>query len=159
MIKDTPVPKKIKKQQTKQKATPLIIEPHPKDYSGYPFITLIQYRQQHILAIVDNADNDAIKAFVLDLCGPERVDEELVISVASDWYEQSRTKYPLSFEFSKRGLSDHMTKIYKSFNIEFISRVIGPMPKFEMNKVISTKRRRRKSIPAGVRITRKVIAI
>ena len=142
-----------------RESVPLIIEPHPKNYRGYPFVTLIQYRKTHHLAIVDNIDQDVIKAFVLDLCGPENVDEEMIISIAADWYEWNATKYPISFEFSKKGLTTETSRIYRTFNIEFVSRVIGPVPKFPMHTVRSVKRRRRKTISAGVEIQRKVVPI
>lgn len=129
---------------------PLIVEPHPKDYSGFPFITLIQYRKAPMLVIVDNADDSSIKAYVLDLCGPERVDEEMLISVAAEWYQTNRTKYPLSIEFSRRGLTPVTSKIFRALNIEFVSRVIGPVAKFPMDTVKSVKRRRRKPLPNSV---------
>ena len=133
-------------------SAPLILEPHPSDYKGFPFITLIQYRKAPMLVIVDNTDGDTIKAFVLDLCGPERVNEELVILAASEWYENNRSKFPVSIEFSRRGITCLTSKIYRSLNIEFVSRVIGPAPMYPMANVKSIKRRRRKSIPATVEV-------
>lgn len=140
------------KRRSRQNPIPLIIEPHPADYTGYPFITLIQYRDEHILSIVDNADEKLIKAFVLDRCGPERIDEESIIRVADDWYEYHRSEYPLSFEFSRLSMSGVTSRIYKRFNMEFVTRVIGPLYKFPMDKVESTKRRRKKKIPSGMNV-------
>lgn len=128
---------------------PLIIEPHPEDYSGYPFMTLIQYRKTPLLVIVDNATNEYINAFVLDACGPEGVDEQGVISAAVDWYNESSSLFPVSIEFSRRGITKDTSKIYKTLNIEFVSRVIGPVPLYEMSTIKSVKRRRRKPIPAN----------
>lgn len=147
--------KKRRAQQTRRTHVPLIVEPHPKNYGGYPFITLIQYRKQHVLAIVDNCDDNNINAYVLDMCNQENVDEEMVISVATKWYATNNTRYPLSFEFSKEGLSHQTGKILKSFNVEFVTRVIGPMPKFPMETIRSIKRRRRKPIPPNVVVIRK----
>lgn len=138
---------------------PLIVEPHPVDYDGYPFITLIQYRDEHILAIVDNTDDKGIEAFVLDLCGPESVDEETVIAVASSWYSAAGDKYPLSFQFSRLGISEDMSKILRTYPADFVTRVIGPLPSFPMGDVKSTKRRRKKSVPTGVEIHSKVVKI
>ncbi len=131
---------------------PLIIEGHPSDYDGYPFITLIEYRDKHLLGIVDNATDKIIRAYILDLCGPEAINEEFVISVASEWYEESKDRYPISFEFSKRGMSEPLKNIYKSFAIGFVTRIIGPLPKFEMSEVKSIKRRRKKPLPEGIEI-------
>lgn len=136
-----------------QNATiPLIIEAHPRDYTGFPFITLIQYRKAPMLVIVDNVDDDVIRAYVLDLCGPERINEEAVISVAATWYAENRSNYPISIEFSRQGMTPMTSKVYRALNIEFVSRVIGPVPKYPMGTVKSIKRRRRKAISSGVTI-------
>ena len=132
---------------------PLIVEPHPVDYTGYPFITLIQYRKEHTLTIVDNADDKTIKVYVLDLCGPSMVNEELLITVAHEWYAAGDyERQPVSIAFSKAGIAPEAMKIYRTYTIEHVTRVIGPLPKFEMKKVRSVKRRRRKPIPLGVEL-------
>lgn len=140
------------KRRTRGNPIPLIIEDHPDDYDGYPFITLIQYRKQHFLAIVDNADEKMIRSFVLDLCGPAKVNEEQIIEVATHWWDQNRERYPISFEFSRLGITNEVAGIYRTYNIEYVTRVIGPLPKFEMGEVQSVKRRKRKPVPAGVRV-------
>jgi hypothetical protein len=154
-IKATPKEPKVAV-ESKKVTAPLIIEPHPKDYSGFPFVTLIQYRKQPMLVIVDNADDDIIRAFVLDLCGPERVDEEMVIQAAAEWYSENRANFPISIDFSRRGLTPATTKIYRALNVEFVSRIIGPVPKYPMNTVKSVKRRRRKALAPGVEVAAKL---
>jgi hypothetical protein len=136
----------------KKTTAPLIIEPHPHDYVGLPFLTLIQYRKVPMLTIVDNITDDVIRAYVLDLCGPEEVDEESIILAAAEWYQQSRNAFPVSIEFSRRGLTPSVSKIYRSLNAEFVSRVIGPVPMFPMNAVKSVKRRRRRPISPSVEV-------
>lgn len=147
------------KKRTRENPIPLIIEDHPLSYNGYPFITLIQHRNQHVLSIVDNADDKTIRAFILDLCGPERVDEALVINTAAMWFYTHKQKYPLSFEFSRLGMTDSIAKIYRTYNVEFITRVIGPLPKYDMSSVQSIKRRRRKPVPPGIEIRKKIIKL
>jgi hypothetical protein len=129
----------------------LIIENHPTEYTGYPFVTLIQYRKDQLLTVIDDVDENVIKAYVLDLCGPEGVDEERFLDVVVDWYSDNKS-YPVSFEFSRRGLTPDFEKIYRTFNVEFVSRVIGPIQRFNMNKVQSLKKRRKKAIPPNVQI-------
>ena len=147
------------KKRTRGGSVPLIIEDHPSDYNGYPFITLIQHRNEHVLTIIDNADDKAIRAFVLDLCGPEKVDENQVVRIASEWYYTRNQRYPLSFEFSRLGLSDQVSKIYRTYNVEFVTRVIGPLPRFAMNEVQSVRRRRKKALSPGIEIHKKVIRL
>ena len=138
---------------------PLILESHPDTYTGYPFITLIQYRQSHVLTIIDNSDDKRINAFVLDYCGPEKVNEELIISAAEFWYDNSSGRYPISFEFSKLNMTAETSKIFKSFNTDYVSRIIGPLPCFPMNESGKVKRRRRKAIPNGIKINKKIITL
>lgn len=145
------------KKKTRAGAVPLIVESHPDDYQGYPFITLIQYRKSHVLSIVDNSDDQSIKLYVLDMCGPENVKEEKIIEIAAQWYETSRTQHPLSVEFSKRGVTSETGKIYRTFNTEFVTRVIGPLPRFEMSEIIRVKRRKRKPISPNVEVHKKVL--
>jgi hypothetical protein len=140
------------KRATKKNHVPLIIEPHPEDYDGYPFITLIQYRDKHMLTVVDNATEKQIGAFVLDMCGPEGLNEELIVGIVAEWYETSSDIFPLSIEFSRRGISEELSKIYKTYNIDFVTRVIGPLPKFNMTETKSIKRRKKKSVPHGVKV-------
>lgn len=146
------VPSQSNTADNKKSPAPLIVEPHPKDYTGFPFITLIQYRKQPMLTIVDNATDDIIRAFVLDLCGPERVDEELIIRVVAEWYTTNKTTFPVSVEFSRLGLAGITSKIYRTLNVEFVSRVIGPVPRYPMTTVKSVKRRRRKPISEAVEV-------
>ena len=148
-----------KKRSKRGNQVPLIVEAHPDDYDGYPFITLIQYRNQHVLSIIDNSTDKTIKAFILDLCGPEQLNEEAIISVAAEWYEASEFSYPLSIEFSKRGMSNDVSKILRTYNIDFVTRVIGPLPKFPMEETKSVKRRRRKAIPSGMEVHKKVLQL
>ena len=138
--------------ETAKEQVPLIIEDHPVGYTGFPFITLIQYRKQPMLTVVDNIDDDVIRAFVLDMCGPERVSEELIVSAAADWYENHRTMIPLSIHLSREGLTPITSKIYRALNVEFVSRVIGPIHKYPFTSNASIKRRRRKAIPPTIEI-------
>ena len=145
------------KKRVRGNPIPLIVEEHPADYSGYPFITLIQYRNDHVLSIVDNATDKVIKAYILDMCGPAQVNEEQVIGIAASWYETNREQFPLSIEFSRLGLTSEVKNIYRTLNIEFVTRVIGPLPRFEMSEVHSVKRRRRKAVPAGTNVQKKIL--
>lgn len=136
---------------------PLIVEKHPPEYNGYPFITLLQYRDSQLLTIVDNVTDKHVRTYVLDYCGPAGIKEEQIINAASDWHSEHRDDYPVSFAFSRLGISGEIGKIYRTLNIEFVTRVIGPLPHFEMNEVHSIKRRRRKAIPLGMEVHKKLL--
>ncbi len=136
----------------KKKLVPLIIEPHPKDYTGFPFLTLVQYRKHPMLVVIDNMTDSVVQAYVLDLCGPEGLDEETILMIISEWFDNNKNNYPISIEFARRGVTLQMSKIYRTLNVEFISRIIGPINRFSMSNVRSVKRRRKKVIPDGVEV-------
>ncbi len=129
---------------------PLVAETHPENYKGYEFITLIQFNDENFLVVVDNLYNDQIIAYVLDYCGPANVDEEKLISIVNGWHETSRSKYPVSIQFSRLGIAEEMSKIRRLFPVDFVSRVIGPLPEFNMGGPSKIKKRKKKSIPKGI---------
>lgn len=129
---------------TKKNVVPLVIESYPPDYDGYQFISLIRYNDENTLNIIDNIKNKSIHSYVLDLCKPENVDEEVIIQISDNWYRTNRHNYPLSIEFSKLGMSDISNKILRVYPIDFITRIIGYVSEFPMT---GTKDTRRKRIP------------
>lgn len=142
----------VSRRNRKANQVPLIVEPHPEDYDGYPFITLIQYRDKHILSVVDNATSKTVGAFVLDLCSPEGLNEEIVIKTIANWHVNNSNEYPLSIEFSKLGFAGLMSRIHRSFNIDFVTRIIGPLPRFNMTETKSIRRRRKKQVQTEIEI-------
>jgi hypothetical protein len=129
---------------------PLIVEPHPEDYKGYEFITLIKYNDETFLNIVDNVCNKQIITYVLDFCKPSNVPEELVIETARNWFYNNRSNYPISIEFSRVGIAKETSKILRSFAIDYVSRVIGPLPDYVMSGPAKVKKRKRKPIPKNM---------
>lgn len=141
----------------KSNHVPLIIEPHPEDYDGYEFITLVKYRDKHMLTVVDNATDKSIDTYVLDLCTPEGLNEEVVVNIIAEWFDNSAARYPVSIEFSRRGISNEMSRIYRSFSIDFVTRVIGPLPRFNMTDVKNVRRRRKRSVAPGIAVHRHLL--
>jgi hypothetical protein len=127
----------------------MIVESHPMEYHGYSFITLIQFKDRNLLTVVDNYNRKTVKAYVLDFCEAEQVDELTVINVANNWYDDGKPTYPISVEFSKNHLTPTVSKIYRTYAVESIVRVIGPLFSFEMDQVQKIRRKRR-IIPSNV---------
>lgn len=139
-------------QLRKDNHIPLLVEEYPADYKGYPFLTLIKYRESEILVVVDNVTHKDIKAYVVDFCETEGINEDEFIKLVADWYEFRSRKFPLSIEFSRLGLTEQMSNILKVYNIDFVTRVIGILPMYEMSKVFSVKRRKRKTVDKNIKI-------
>ena len=132
--------------------TNIVVESHPKHYKGYPFISVVQYNQEHFLTIIDNVTEKHVMGYVLDKCGPEELSESLIMEVTENWYRTSRTSHPLSIEFSKLGMSTATSKIMRIFNIECVIRIIGPIFYFPMAGAIKIKRRKRRQLPPNIQI-------
>lgn len=126
---------------------PLIVEPHPETYVGYPFITLIRYNDTNTLNIIDNIISKSMHTYVLDLCAPSDINEIDLISIANDWYCSGNYKlYPLSIEFSKLGMSQMTNKILRVFPVDYVTRIIGPVNEYPMSGY--SRCRKRKKRPA-----------
>lgn len=134
-----------------RKISRIIREDYPDNYSGYRFITLIQFNDMQYLTIVDRVTDKALSAYILDLCGPVNIDEETILNIAYNWSTSSRKSFPISYEFARAGISDITSLLYKSFNIDFIERVIGPLPQVELNTTV-VKRKKRNIIPNNIQI-------
>lgn len=89
-------------------------------------------------------DDTKIQAYILDLCGPEKIDEQDIIAIAIDWYYNNRTNYPISIEFAKRNMIATTSKIFRILNTNFVTRFIGTATKFEVNEYQQVRRRKRK---------------
>jgi hypothetical protein len=127
-------------------AVPLIIEPHPENYTGYKLITMVRYNDENTINIVDNIINKSILAYVLDLCGPAEVDELKFIDIALEWHASGNHKnYPLSVEFSRIGWSSASNKILRVFPVDYVTRIIGPVHEYPMSGYSRCRKRKKRS--------------
>lgn len=124
---------------------PLIVEQHPSDYKGYEFITLLKYIDDYYLIIVDNITDTQIIAYVLDYCQQSNVNEEELINIANDWYENKRDKYPISIEFMRTNVIDNARLLLRYFQLDYVTRIIGPIYRYDMSGPKKIKRRKRKN--------------
>lgn len=124
---------------------PLIQEAHPAEYTGFPFLTLLEFKGNPFITVIDNYSNHTIRAYVLDYCDAENLDKIAFINIVDEWWQRELYKtQPISFFLSNHGLVNSTHRILKTFCVEYVTRAIGPVPKFDMDTVFSTKRRKRK---------------
>lgn len=122
---------------------PLIIENHPDNYQGLPFLTLIKYNNQDFLVVIDNITDGELRLYQIEECEQYGINLNEFLNNVIDWYESCQ-HLPLSVYLSGIDLTPRYSHIYKSFNIEFVSRAIGPIPKYKLKPISSTKKRKRK---------------
>lgn len=134
-----------------RKIAKIIREDYPSNYKGYTFITLIQFNDERYLSIVDRLTDKHISAYLLDLCGPKGISEEDVLLVAYEWSISPRSTFPISYEFQRLNLTEFTSQLHRTFNVDFVERVIGPLPDVEMVKA-TVKRKKRKIIPPNIQV-------
>lgn len=122
------------------------------DRGNYFFLGVLQHRKETYLVIVDNITDEEVSAYVLDFAQREGIDLQQFISVATQWFYRGSHRYPLSFEFSRLGLSGHMNRIYKNFELTHVTRLIGNGFKYDFFSAPKVKRRRVSKIPAGIEV-------
>jgi hypothetical protein len=136
---------------SKKNAPPLVLE-ELQDRSNHLYLTLIEYKKEKYLTIIDNISGSDISAFVLDYADAESLDLAWILSVANIWYYKSSEKYPLSFEFAKLGVKNKVTPILRTFNIDYVSRMIGKIFVYDIDSKPKIKRKRVNLIPSSVEI-------
>ena len=140
-----------------QNLLPLKPEPHPENYSGYKFLSLVNFADSSYICIIDNVVNNEIICYVLDLFPKvyEQNVQELefqFLTTAEYWHANSKHRYPFSIEMSRRGLSETYSKIIKRFSVDNVSRVIGPLPSYNMGVPIKIKKRKVRKLSGGITI-------
>ena len=141
---------------SKRKIPSLIIE-HVSDRGNLNMLSMLEHRRDKYLVIVDNIDEDNITAYVLDFAQQESVDLSLFIKIAEQWLEKSNGEYPLSFELSRLGLTEATRRIYKTFDLAYVTRLVGRAFSFDLTTPVRIRRRRATKIPTGVEIRPKAL--
>lgn len=110
----------------------IIIEHHNDSYNGYPFVSLIQYKKHNFyVCIIENVNNKQLKAYALDWCDAEKINESAIIESAVKWYDQG-CLFPISVQFAKDSINYDTSKIYKIFNLDNIDRIIGEIYYYDL---------------------------
>ena len=135
-----------------KKRIPNLIVEKASDSGNYFYLSVLEYRKENYLVIVDNVTEDGVGAYVLDFANQEGIDLRSLISVVTTWFYRASFKYPLSFEFSRLGMAPHTNRIYKNFELAHVTRLIGNDFKYDLEAAPKIKRRRVNMIPAGVEI-------
>jgi hypothetical protein len=135
----------------KKKIPPLVIE-YVTDPVNLFYLSLIEYKRDNFLSIIDNITKTDVSAFVLDFANQEKINTLNFFSVVTNWFYCSSHLHPLSFELSKTGLSDKMRPLFRTFDINSISRIIGNPFVFDFESITKVKRRKVNIIPSTVEI-------
>lgn len=137
----------------KRKIPSLIIE-RAEDSGNFFYLSVIEFRKENYLVIIDNITSQEIGAYVLDFAQQEGMNLQDLLTLITHWFYRAEagTTYPLSFEFSRIGIAGRTNLIHKTFELAHVTRVIGKDFRFDFETLPKVKRRRVNRIPAGVEI-------
>jgi len=135
-----------------KKRIPNLVVERAEDQGNYFFLSVLEFRKENYLVIVDNITEEGIGAYVLDYAQQEGIDVKQLISVVTAWFYRGSYRYPLSFEFSRLGMATLTNRIYKNFELAHVTRLIGNAFQYDLTAPPKIKRRRVSMIPAGVEI-------
>ena len=135
--------------KTKKEKTPnLIIEPHPEDYNGVPWTTYIRYAGADKVVVVNTLEMDYLWAYSIESMNEEEC--EVFYQVMEEyWYEDLygeplRVRISPDQWISERSLGFMFGRLITAYNVENISRVIGPVREPEEIPPKSQVRRRKR---------------
>jgi hypothetical protein len=140
----------------KRKIPTLIIE-QISDEGNLHLLCVLEHAKEKYLVIVDNITDEAVTAYVLDEAQQEGIDLKIFMDIALEWRDQG-CLYPISFEFSKRGLSGITKRIYKTFNVGAVTRLVGNAFQYSFEP-IRVRRRRAPVIQSCVEIKPRGVVI
>jgi hypothetical protein len=135
-----------------KKRIPSLVVERAEDQGNYFYLSVLEYRRENYLVIIDNITEDGIGAYVLDYAQQEGLDLRQLMSVVTEWFYRGSYRYPLSFEFSRRGMAHMTNRIHKNFELAHVTRLIGNDFRFDLTAPPKVRRRRVSMIPAGVEI-------
>lgn len=135
----------------KRKIPGLVVE-RAEDQGNYYFLSVLEYRRENYLVVVDNISDEEVNAFVLDYAQQEGIDLKQLMSIITLWFYRGSGRYPLSFEFSRLGIAQRTNRIMKTFELVHVTRLIGKDFVYDLQDPPKVRRRRVSKIPAGVEV-------
>lgn len=141
----------------KIKAPPLILE-KVSDETNLHFLSFIEYKRKDYVGVIDNITQHHVKAYVFENIRPNSINLNDFMTTVIKWYYSESYKKPLSISISQQGLSNITSPLYKQFDINGISRIVGQPFIFDHFNNQSVKKKKVLQIPEGIEIKFKKLA-
>jgi hypothetical protein len=135
-----------------KKRIPALVVERAEDQGNFFYLSVIEFRRENYLVVIDNITDDEVGAYVLDYAQQEGIDTKQLLSLITVWFYRGSQTYPLSFEFSRLGIAERTNRIYKTFELAHVTRLIGRDFTFDLLTPPKVRRRRVSKIPAGVEV-------
>lgn len=122
------------------------------DRGNLMYLALIEYKREEYLCIIDTIKPSEIGAYVLDYAEQNLIDLAKFFQISTLWFYSKSDIHPLSVEFAKKGLTDWVGPIYRTFDTTYVTRIVGQAFTYENLDKNRVRRRRVVPIPEGVEI-------
>lgn len=116
------------------------------------FMSLLEYKRENYLCIIDNITPTEIGAYVLDYAEQEDIRIQDFLTVATQWFYSKSDAHPLSVEISRQGLTHNLGPLYRTFDTTYVSRIVGHAFTYDAMNKSKVRRRRVIPIPEGIAI-------
>lgn len=122
------------------------------DRGNLLYMSLLEYKRENYLCIIDNITPTEIGAYVLDYAEQEEVPVQEFLSVVTHWFYSKSDNHPLSVEVARQGLTERLAPIYRTFDTTYVARIVGHAFTYDGMNKSKVRRRRVVPIPEGVEI-------
>jgi len=95
------------------------------DRGNLLYLSLVEYKRETYLCIIDTIGPDQITAYVLDYAEQEGIDIPNFLRFVTRWFYGRSEKVPLSVAIARAGLTKQLSPIFRSFDASYVSRIIG----------------------------------
>ncbi len=121
-------------------------------HGNYLFMSLIEYKRETYLCVIDNIKPSEIGAYVLDYAEQSNVDVKQFLQAVTQWFYGKSDNHPLSVELARYSLSGWAAPMYRTFDTTYVSRIIGRGFAYDAMEKTKVRRRRVVALPAGIEV-------
>lgn len=125
-----------------KKTIPKLFVEFASDSGSLFYLSVLEYRSQQFIGVVNNIDDEEIGMYVLDFAEPEKIDIRTLFSAITLWFYKSSNVHPLSVEFSRLGLTPTTDKIFRTFELAHVTRLVGNGFTYDLTGKPKIRRRR-----------------
>jgi hypothetical protein len=116
------------------------------------YLSLLEYKREQYLCIIDNMTSSEIGAYVLDYAEQEDIPLQEFLSLVTKWFYGKSESRPLSVEIANYGLTERLTPIFRTFDTTYVTRIVGNAFAYNAMQKSKVRRRRVIPIPEGIEI-------
>lgn len=116
------------------------------------YLSLLEYKREQYLCIIDNMTSSEIGAYVLDYAEQEDIPLQEFLSLVTKWFYGKSESRPLSVEIANYGLTERLTPIFRTFDTTYVTRIVGNAFAYKEMQKSKVRRRRVIPIPEGIEI-------